>query len=1086
MITFAKTVKWFLFILLLGSGAAGSYGWYLWQHTDELLHQRLIAKIQEIAPDWKVEIGRTRFDLQGRIRIFDVKLKAADGHSSLLDAPEMMLVVDREQIAEANPCVHQIRLVRPQFHLVRSPQGKWNWEGLSPPKLSNAVSEWQIEQASVTLLVHGTGKGEPVSTVLRNLDIQFIPAGKRQFRFNCSTKFELADKVSLEGEWNLNAGSWTLGGEVPGLKVGANLLELAGGLSATVGKTIAQASGFAAAHLTGPRLSHRSSAAPAPPAPALRFAGLGVTALADVRFRCSQWKPGADLEYNVATTIKQGELTHALLPYALHELRGSLLLDNRKLTIRQLSARNGITAAAVDGEVVHQGELHPARLTINVEDLILEERLRGCLPESRQKIYDSLQPTGKVELNLRLTYNDRDGWERESDLVARGCTVTHVRFPYQVEEVTGTIKQRGDLLDIAMRGVAGQRPVTLLGRVRNPGPDAEAVFEIDVTALPVDGTLRAACPAALQLTLDALRVQGVADGHVRISRPAGPDQKFTPVIRVQLRDCSANCRPFPYALTGLTGTVEGIGFDDWTFRNLKAQHEGADIQGHGTFRRNENGRGQLVLDLEATGAAFDQQLQSAVPEQWQPVWKEFAPTGRLNATAHVEWTPGAPPAVQLNARMIDAGFCMKSFPYALEDVEAQVSLGVGKLAILSLSGRHEETRVRMTGVGTFAPDGNWRIRLNDLYVDDLNPDRRFRKTLPPRLREIIETLDPRGKLSLSGTLEFAGTGRPRDAVTAAWNLLTVYSGATLTTGVDLDNLHGRVTLNGTWDGERVNGNGQIDLDSVSIKGHQLTDVKGPVRVDGTHLVLGSIDQVNRSSLEKGQPTDSSHRVTAHFIDGILSLDGAAVLEKETSYHVRLELAGGRLERYAQLYMKRRYRLMGMINGSVDFDGRGASAQRLKGRGQVVVSPAALYELPVIVSIFKILNFAPPDKTAFRQARVVFDIGGGQLQLRLAELNGDAITLRGRGYIPFEGPMNLDFYSSAARSQIPLPIVGPLIGATTEGWVGVQVRGTMSDPVATVRALPQMDDALRAFLGSFDARPIPAGQRGAREARAPRR
>lgn len=1083
MITFAKAVKWFLFILLVGGVAAGSYGWYLWQHTDELLHQRLLAQLHEIAPGWKIEIGRTRFDLQGRIRIFDVKLKAADGQSPLLDAPEMVLVVDRERIADAHPCVQQIRLVRPHVHLVRSAQGKWNWEGLAPPKLSDAVAEWQIEQANLAILVQAAGSTEPTTIVVRNIDAQFVPSGKREFKVGCAMKVDLAEKVSLEGEWKLNAGTWMLGGEVTGLKVGASLLELAGSLSPPIGKSIAQVSGFAASRLAKPQSIDQGTAAPS----AQRTPDWALNAVADVRFRFAQWQPGSALEYNLSATLKQGEVVHPLLPFALYELRGSLHVDNRKLTIRELSGRNGSTTASLEGEVQHQSELHATRLTIDVQDLPLEERVRACLPDSRQKIYDSLQPTGKVALNVRLTYNDRDGWDRESDLVARGCTVTYAKFPYQVNQVTGTIKHRGDILDIAMRGMADQRPVTLAGRIKNPGPDAEAVFDIDVTALPIDGKLRAACPPALQLTLDALRLQGVADGRVRISRPAGPDQRFTPVILAQLRDCSLNCRCFPYALTGLTGTVEGVGYDDWTFRNLNAQHEGADITGHGTFRRDEQARGQLVLDLEATGVPFDQQLQAAIPDQWQAVWKEFAPTGRLNATTHVVWSPGAPPAVELNARMIDAGFSMKSFPYALDDVQAHLLLGGGKLTIVSLTGRHEETRVRMTGTGTFAPDGSWRIRLNDLFVDDLNPDRRFRKTLPPRLREIIETLDPRGKLSVSGTLEFAGTGRPRDAVTAAWNLLTVYSGATLTTGVDLDNLHGRVTLNGTWDGERVNGNGQIDLDSVSIKGHQLTDVKGPVRVDGTHLVLGSIDEVNRSGAEKGRPSDNSRRVTAHFIDGVLALDGAAVLEKETSYHVRVELSGGRLERYAQLYMKRRYRLMGMINGWVDFDGRGTSAQRLRGRGQVVVSPAALYELPVIVSIFKILNFAPPDKTAFRQARVIFDIGGGQLQLRLAELNGDAITLRGRGYIPFEGPMNLDFYSSAARSQIPLPIVGPLIGATTEGWVGVQVRGTMSDPVATVRALPQMDDALRAFLGSFDARPVPTGQRGEREGRVvPRR
>lgn len=1131
MKTVGKTVKWLLMIALLGSGAGGGYGYYLWQQTDELLRQRLLAKFQELAPEWKVEIGRTRFDLQGRIRIHDLKLKAADGQTLLLDVPEMVIVVDRDSISEPNPSIHQIRLVRPQLHLVRDPLGVWNWEGLPPPKMSGPLSEWQIEQASVFVRleretppdVSSAGPAGPNEVprptearlaegaaaapvvALRNIDGHLIPSGKKQFKVKGTTKFDLADAVSLDGEWNLEAGSWAFNGGIGGLKVDAGLLDLLARFSPEAGRSLDQAAEFSTRTLAANRLAgdspetgipHGPGAQPAAPdvnrGPVVNTgigqpADLGVNAGVDIQFRVAKWQPDAELEYKLTAVIKRGQVTNPLLPYALYDLRGNISVDNRQLSIRELSARNGTTVVGVNGDVLLQGEIRPAKITISVEDLVLEERIRACLPESRQKVYDSLQPTGKVDLTVWVTYNARDGWNRESDLIARGCTVVHTKFPYLVEQIEGTIKHRGDMLDIAMRGVAGQRPITLVGRVKNPGPEAEAVFDIEGTSLPIDGKLRAASPPAMQHSLDSLRLHGLFDGRIRISRPPGLNQKFTPFIVARLRECSANPKCFSYAMTGVTGIVEGIG-DDWSFRGLRAQHENATIEGSGTFRRNEQGEGKLLLGVEVTGATFDQQLQAALPEVWQTVWKEFVPTGRLNATGRVEWSPGQPPVVQLDTRLIDAGLSMKSFPYVLDDVQAQISLGGGKLTITSLSGRHEETRVRMTGSGLFAPDGSWRVRLEDLFVDDLNPDRRFRKTLPPRLREIVETLDPRGKLSMSGTLEFAGTGSvgAGDGVTAAWNLMTVYSGATLTTGVDLENLHGRVTLNGTWDGEKVRGDGQIDLDSVSIKGHQLTDVKGPVQVDGTHLVIGSIDEVNRSTPEKGRTSNNSRRVTANFIDGVLALDGAAVLEKESSYHVRMELTGGRLERYSQLYMKKRYRLMGVMNGWVDFDGRGASAQRLKGRGQMVISPAALYELPVIVAIFKILNFAPPDKTAFRQALVVFDIGGGQFQLRRADLNGDAITLRGRGYIPFDGPMRLDFYSTAGGRHLPIPIVGPLIGGATEGWVGVEVRGTMADPVANVRALPQMDDALRGFLGIFDGRPPATGQRGAGSQRQPRR
>ena len=40
----------------------------------------------------------------------------------------------------------------------------------------------------------------------------------------------------------------------------------------------------------------------------------------------------------------------------------------------------------------------------------------------------------------------------------------------------------------------------------------------------------------------------------------------------------------------------------------------------------------------------------------------------------------------------------------------------------------------------------------------------------------------------------------------------------------------------------------------------------------------------------------------------------------------------------------------------------------------------------------------------------------------------------------------------------------------QGWIGVQVTGTVQQPHATTTGLPQMDDAFRKFLDAFNQRP----------------
>ena len=361
------------------------------------------------------------------------------------------------------------------------------------------------------------------------------------------------------------------------------------------------------------------------------------------------------------------------------------------------------------------------------------------------------------------------------------------------------------------------------------------------------------------------------------------------------------------------------------------------------------------------------------------------------------------------------------------------------------------------------------MRLEPFFVDDLEATLQFRRTLPARLRAIIDALDPRGKQSISGMVEFRGT-RDDDFVTAAWETETVYAGTTLNAGVDLSELHGKAFFRGTWDGAQALGEGRIKLNSVKVfKRYQLTDIEGPVRLDGSRLVLGS----NPSPGRRGPvDPDPARHLSAHFIEGQIFLD--AVVELGDSNHpmrygVYAKLTSGNLKRFAQLYMKTSHnRLDGTMNGTIGFTGVGTNPKNLEGNGNLVISPAALYELPVVVQIFNVLSFIPPDKTAFRQALFAFSIGGGLVHFDHIDLVGDSINLLGRGTVNFDGNVRLDFASRMGRRSLPIPILREVISEATKGAVGVVVRGTLETPISEVRSLPQMDDALRRLFDSRGA------------------
>jgi hypothetical protein len=340
---------------------------------------------------------------------------------------------------------------------------------------------------------------------------------------------------------------------------------------------------------------------------------------------------------------------------------------------------------------------------------------------------------------------------------------------------------------------------------------------------------------------------------------------------------------------------------------------------------------------------------------------------------------------------------------------------------------------------------------------------------------VVEELDPDGPVSITGMLDFRGTGNKKDPVTAAWELKIVLTGTALNFGVKLKDVHGRVFVQGQWDGKVVDmwqwKKNRFDLDSINVHGYQFTKVQGPFALFDKQLVVGTNAVfAKRRPGVKPPVIDRKHQLTASAIGGEFTLNAEAWFGKETTYRLVVSMDKGRLERFARRYLKGAKNLKGDMYGRVFLQGKGKSNRNLTGRGALRISPAAIYELPVLVQVFNVLNFVPVDKTAFKFVYADFDIADRRLLFRTIDLVGDSISLRGRGTVLFDGKMALDFFSMLPRSRVPVEIVRQLVKSATSGWVGVKVRGTVSQPRAEIRAVPQVDDALKQFLNALGGQP----------------
>lgn len=1083
-----KTVKWLVLIVAVLAAAGGGYGYWWWSHANQKLLQTLRKELAEAAPGWNVTVESARFDWHRRIHVYNLTLKSRDGRATLLRIPEAVLVVDREKLADSQIVdVQRIRLIRPEAHLIRDAEGKWNWQELPPlkSKQKRSLPEIDIEDATVHVRLQksrgprvesrepevGGRRHSPLTThhdtliQLRQGSLKLVPESRRQYVMQGDTTVRDAGTLAFSGRLQLDTKTWSLDGQMQNVAANGELLALAVGVSPELRSHVARLQ-QKLWDVTPPGERPKGSADSG------RLPNFGASATVDVAFHFGKQSTDEELQFDLHAKFRQGRIRNSALPVELHELAGDFHWNNGQVEIRNVTAQSGTLRLIGDALIRRVGDRTPIRIRFKVANLPLDDALEKRLPADWRPFYRKVTPKGLVDVSGVLEYDGEKEWTHHGCvLTTHDCSFAHTDFPYRFTRVNGTVTQQGHELKLNFTGLAGRQPATLTGRVKNPGPEAASRYELKITGFQLDNALLAACKPNVRKTLKSLGADGQADVHFTSEDPGGRTSVARMTLTARLKNCTLEYDDFPYRFRRLYGTV----FYDsktevWTFSKLTAVNGPGTFVGNG-FLSEENGDSHLELNVTGTSASFDKPLYRALPKSLQDLWDDLSPTGNVDLMVGLNWTEGSPLQIAIpKCRVTKGTMTVQSFPYVFDNITARFAYAYGRLDILTFDARHDDTRIRAEGFAVTPPGGGWRLWLTKFLADDLVPDRTFRRALNKDLRSVVEELDPDGPISVSGMLEFRGKTK-KDPVTAGWDVKLVLTGNSLNFGVKLKDVHGRVFVQGTWDGYKVDmwnykGN-RFDLDSINVHGYQFTKVKGPFALYDKQLVVGTADAFKpQRPGKKPRKINRKDQLTATAIGGEFTLNAQARFGKETTYRLIVTMNKGRLERFARRYLKGAKDLKGVMYGRVELQGKGKSSRNIVGRGKLLISPAALYQLPVLAQIFNVMNFVPVDKTAFKFAYADFDIKDRKFLFRAIDLVGDSISLRGRGTVLFDGKLAIDFYSMVSRSRVPVAVVQQLLKSATSGWVGVKVRGTVTRPMARIVPIPQVDDALKQFLNAL--------------------
>ena len=1019
--------KWGTIAAVIGVLAAAPY---LYRRLDEAVRSRVEAIFAAHYKGLRVSVHSAALT-DGGIQVRGVSIvdPQADGpRAELAYFDELFLVckTDLSSLLNSMPSIVEVVARRPTIRATHRRDGTWSTGRLFPlPKLGDQPPAITIEGG--TLEMFDPLQKTPKTFTVRDGNFKVMrqangePAGNDR-RLLAITGYCAADsihRVEVAGAFDPAGGAWELSGIIDGLDVtpelihdlpyecpnGLNLLETLRG----------QVQG--------------------------KFA---------VRYNAAAAQPWT---YSIAGQLNRGRLDDSRLPQPLTELRAGFKADNAGFAIENLTANAGPASIMLGMRRDGYGEHAPMALVAKATQLRLDRQLSTVLPDSWQDVWCESLPAGEIDLDATLHFDGRT-WTPDISVTCHDVAVTYPKFPYRLEHGSGQITLRNNILKVEnLIAYSDGEPIRLRGEIHEPGADWTGSFTVESRNLRVDQKLSRALPPKPREIVESLHARGSIGLFVHYWRQAGgagaqshldPSQRLRPAVReIPLSDAQ---RPRRRRGQRPVLDVPGLARHERqrpgnVQRRHEAQRRWRQHSRHALQRRSRALGGRAARRLAPVGAATVERAESD---------RSGRPARRCRASDQLR-----DPQIRVTATPVKDTVTIEPgyFPYRLENVRGEFDYENGRVVLSHLSAEHgPNTRLTAHGACEVDAAGGWRLRLENLDCGRLTTDRDLVQALPPRLRKAITEMHLSGPVSIRGRFDLSSTGRPGEPLAAGWDVACDLQQVRMAYSLPLDNINGRLWLKGSFDGRQFRSHGGLDLDSLTYKDFQFTEVRGPLWIDDAKFLLGVT--------APPAPNDHARSVTARCCGGMVRTDGWVSFGPDSHYNFDAVVAQAQLGLAAQEVFAGRQKLSGEVYGHLNLHGQGSGTNLLSGNGHVELRNADVYELPVMLSLLKVLSLRAPDTRAFSSSNINFRLEGGHIYFDRIHFSGDAISLRGTGEMDLDKNVQLTFYTVVGRDQFTVPLLSDVLGGASQQLMAIDVTGPLDHPQVVKKALPAVTEALQ--------------------------
>jgi hypothetical protein len=1010
-------------------------------------------------PGLKVEI-RSAALVKGegiQIRGLSIVEPGAEGpRAELLTYDECFLrcSTDLRDLLSDDLEVTQVTIRRPTLRVTRRPDGSWSASKLLPlPKLSKRPPRVTIENGTVEIF--DPLKNHTSTLTLRDINLTLTPeAGgpsspsseNRALRGTLTSDY--FRHATVEGTVDPHRPGFSLSGTVEGLEISPELRDAL------------------------------------PGAAAAKLGVLGaVRGQGEVNFRVA-YDPAAatPLQFSVAGRLVHGRIDDARLPHPLTDIRAVVRLNNQGFKVEDMTGRSNQATFRLSAQGNSPGPGQPLLLEGEIRQLELDRPLFDALPENLREQWIKYRPDGEVDVFAKLLY-DGQRWCPQLTMQCRNVSFAHYKFPYRLEHGAGTITLQDDTLQANLTAHCGNQLVHLDAKWQHPMSGPTGWMELKGDDLPLDEKLLAALPERSRALARALDLRGTFSFQYNLWRQSSQEPPHQHLL-ARANRCEVRYDRFPYSLANIHGTLT-MTDGNWAFRGLEGNNGATRVTCEGELAATPQGH-DLSLRFRAVDVPLENELRDALRPAMRQVWNELRPRGIIDLAAEIRYQDG-PKLLNLTVRAEPRSELTSieptKFPYRLEKLQGVFTYRDGHVTLERLKAEHQAVKVAARGHCDTLPGGGWHLRLDGITVDRLrlDRDRDLMQAVPERLRKTLAEINPTGSFSLRGSLDLAHGAAADGPIRSQWDLALGMQQAGLDcNGNRLENIFGNLSLAGGCNGVNFYSRGELALDSLIYKDHQFTRVMGPLWIDDAQVLFGSwADRRQSEMASPGRPAPPRFRsLTATLYGGAVYGDGWATLGPQPNlasrgpqpnWALHANLVDARLARWAQETLPGRRNLKGRAAATLDLQGDSQRRNSLAGRGWIAITDANVYELPMMISMLKLLSIRAPDSNAFSRSDMAFRVQGEHVLFDRIDFTGDAISLKGKGEMDAQSEIHLAFTPIVGRGDLHVPGFSELFTAASQQSLMIYVEGPLQNPNVRKEPFPGVKEALQHLQSDLEGK-----------------